>query len=88
MVTTQEILKAAVALSDSERVELIEALLASFDPSVSEPDVAVAWRKVASQRAAELDSGAVPTVSWDEVRQEGERRIDDRSSNGPAPRRS
>ncbi len=81
MVTTQEILKAAAALSDSERVELIEALLASFDPSVSEPDVAVAWRKVASQRAAELDSRAVPTVSWDEVRQEGERRIDDRSSN-------
>ncbi len=81
MVTTQEILKAAAALSDSERVELIEALLASFDPSVSEPDVAVAWRKVASQRAAELDSRAVPTVSWDEVSQEGERRIDDRSSN-------
>ncbi len=81
MVTTNEILKAAIALSDSERVELIEALLASFDPSVSEPDVAVAWRNIASQRAAELDSGAVPTVSWDEVRQEGERRIDERSSS-------
>ncbi len=81
MMTTQEILKAVAELSDSERVELIETLLASFGPQVSEPDAAAAWREVASERAAELDCGAVPTVSWDEVRQEGERRIDDRSSN-------
>jgi len=81
MVTTQEILKAVAALSDSERVELIETLLASFDPPASDPDAAAAWRELASKRAAELDSGAVPTVAWDEVRQEGERRIDDRSSN-------
>ena len=79
MVTAQDILKAAALLPETQRAELIEALFATFEASPPEAESAAnAWRQTAATRAAELDSAAATTVPWDEVRQEGERRIHDR----------
>ena len=76
VVTTQDIFKAATTLPDSERLQLIETLLATFDsPAGVSENTSAAWRRTASARAAEIDSGAVLPIPWDAVRKEGERRI-------------
>ncbi len=82
MVTTQDVFKAAITLPDAERVQLIEALLATFgSPQEDQGAVAEQWQQLAIARAAEIDSGAIQTIAWDDVRREGEQRIHDRSSH-------
>ena len=58
----------ALSLSDDQRAELVDRLLGSLPaeiPSALHP----AWRNVVQRRSAELDSGTVTPVPWDEVRQ-------------------
>jgi hypothetical protein len=55
-----EILKDALALPTDARAALAGSLLDSLDTKVDE-DAEAAW-------AAELDSGAVKTIPWAEVR--------------------
>jgi putative addiction module component (TIGR02574 family) len=82
MDNSPDIFKAAITLPDAERVQLIEVLFATFDSSTVDRDaVADEWRQVAVARAAELDSGGVKTIPWDDVRREGEQRIHDRLSH-------
>ncbi len=59
---TAEILKEALAL----RAALVDSLLDSLDTEVDE-DTEVAWQREI-RRLEELDSGAVLTVPWSEVR--------------------
>ena len=48
LMTTQNILNAAMALPDSERMQVIEVLLTTFDGSAENPnDVAAGWRETA-----------------------------------------
>lgn len=57
----------ALSLSDDQRAELVDRLLGSLPaeiPSALHP----AWRNVVQRRSAELDSGTVTPVPWDEVR--------------------
>lgn len=61
-----EIEKEALDLPSKVRAELAHRLLESLDrPSESEAEAA--WRDEAQRRAAELDSGAVRTVSAEEL---------------------
>lgn len=62
-----EILTQALALSAEERAALADSLLESLDTQVDQ-DAAELWRVETGTRIAELDSGAVETVGWDEVR--------------------
>ena len=62
-----EILKDALALPTEARPALAESLLESLDTEVDE-DAAAAWATKINCRVAELDSGAVKTMSWAEVR--------------------
>jgi len=64
---TNEILKEALALTAKERAELADSLLESLDAE-TESDVEDAWRQEIRRRAAEVDSGAVKTIPWSEVR--------------------
>jgi putative addiction module component (TIGR02574 family) len=62
-----EILKDALALPSETRAALAESLLESLDTEVNE-DAEAAWATEVNLRVAELDSGAVKTIPWAEVR--------------------
>jgi putative addiction module component (TIGR02574 family) len=62
-----EILKDALALPTEARAALAGSLLDSLDTEVDE-DAEAAWATEVNRRVAELDSGAVKTIPWAEVR--------------------
>ena len=62
-----EILKDALALPAEARAALAGSLLDSLDTEVDE-DAEAAWAAEVNRRVAELDSGAVKTSPWAEVR--------------------
>lgn len=62
-----EILKEALALPTEARAALAGSLLESLDTEVDE-DAGAAWATEVNRRVAELDSGAVKTIPWAEVR--------------------
>jgi putative addiction module component (TIGR02574 family) len=66
--TAEQVLTAALDLPEDERLELVEALIVSFQP----PDRAPfddSWREVIRRRSVELSSGQVVPVPWTEVKQ-------------------
>lgn len=65
-----ELLKQALTLSEKERAELASSLIDSLDPTV-DADAEVAWRQEIARRLAEIESGRVKTILWDEVRRKG-----------------
>lgn len=69
-----DILTAALALPEPERAELAELLAASLTspPSSLHP----AWGAELRRRAAEIDSGTVKPVPWDEVRRQVQAQLD------------
>jgi putative addiction module component (TIGR02574 family) len=54
-------------LDPKERAELTGLLIESLEPE-SESGVEEAWIAEVERRLAELDSGAVKTIPWDELR--------------------
>lgn len=62
-----EILKEALALPTEARAALAGSLLDSLDTEIDE-DAEAAWGKEVTRRVTELDSGAVKTIPWAEVR--------------------
>ena len=64
---TEELLKEALALPVEARAALAGSLLESLDTEVDE-DREAAWHHEIQRRLTELDSGAVRTVPWAEVR--------------------
>jgi putative addiction module component (TIGR02574 family) len=65
-----ELLKHALTLSDKERAELASSLIDSLDPMV-DPDAETAWQEEIARRLADIDSGRVKSIPWDEVRRKG-----------------
>ena len=65
--TADELMDAALALPGENRLELAEALVASLD-SADRPAIDESWRPVIRRRSAELRSGQVVGVSWEEVK--------------------
>ena len=62
-----EILRDALALPTEARAALAGSLLDSLDTDVDE-DAEAAWATEVNRRLAVLDSGAVKTIPWAEVR--------------------
>jgi putative addiction module component (TIGR02574 family) len=62
-----DILKEALALPSEERATLAASLLDSLDTDVDE-DAEAAWATEVNRRVTELDSGAVKTIPWTQVR--------------------
>ncbi len=65
--TPKELYERAMSLNDDERAELVGLLLESLEISDDE-GVETAWLKEIEARVADLDSGAVESVPWSEVR--------------------
>ncbi len=61
-----ELLTHALKLPPAARAALADSLIDSLDTEVDE-NAEEAWRAEILLRVRELDSGAVQTVSWDEV---------------------
>lgn len=62
----EEVRKAALELSEEERVGLGYELISSAEPEV-DPAVQDAWRDVVEKRLADVDAGRVEAVSGEEV---------------------
>ncbi|WP_165070372.1 addiction module protein [Paludisphaera rhizosphaerae] len=75
---TEEVLQAALALPEEERLELVEALLATHAPSHELPFDPV-WLDEARRRSAEVESGAVQPETWEVVRERVRRRLEGQS---------
>jgi len=67
--TTDQVLDAALALPENDRVELVEALIVSLQPG-DQPPLDDCWRDLVRRRSAELRSGQVSPVPWDEVKRQ------------------
>jgi putative addiction module component (TIGR02574 family) len=63
-----DICRAALTLPESDRVDLIGALLDSLDQE-AEAGVEAAWLAEIDRRARELESGAVKGIPWEVVRE-------------------
>lgn len=75
---TEQVLQAALALSEAERLELVEALLASHTPPEELPFDS-AWLAEVQRRSAEIEAGAVQPDSWPVVRERVRQRLEGRS---------
>lgn len=71
---TQSLLRQALQLSESERVEIAGALFESLGPT-PEPEVDEAWRAEIRRRLAAIDSGQAEWIPWEEVRAEFRSRL-------------
>ena len=65
----EHVLSDALALPNGDRVELVEAILASLQPE-DRPPFDESWRDVIQRRSAELRSGKVTPVPWSEVKRQ------------------
>jgi putative addiction module component (TIGR02574 family) len=65
--TTAELLRQALGLDEKDRAMVAGALIESLHGE-AEPGAEEAWDKEIKRRVQELDSGAVKTVPWSEVR--------------------
>jgi putative addiction module component (TIGR02574 family) len=63
----EQVLTAALDLPDDERMEIVEALILSFQPS-GEPPFDETWREVIERRSSELETGSVAGIPWAEVK--------------------
>jgi putative addiction module component (TIGR02574 family) len=72
--TTEQLLNAALALPDADRLELVEALAASLQPA-DRPPFDESWRLVIQRRSAELRRGEVVPVPWEEVKRRARENI-------------
>ena len=65
----KELLEAAVALSEADRAELAGLLLETLEHE-PDPGVEIAWANEIERRVREIESGAVQTIPWEQVRAE------------------
>ena len=63
----KEVFREAFELPDSQRATLAGLLIESLEPP-TDPDVEEAWAQEAERRWKEIESGAVGTIPWSEVR--------------------
>ena len=65
--TARELFEEAMKLDPEERAALMRLLIEGLDAEVEE-GIEDAWRVEIERRMAELDSGAVEAVPWEELR--------------------
>jgi putative addiction module component (TIGR02574 family) len=71
--SARELFDEAMRLDPQERATLLRLLIEALDAE-SDDGVDEAWRVEIERRVAELDSGSVETIPWEEVRARLDRR--------------
>ena len=64
-----DLLKQALSMSRRERAAMASALLRTLEDAPDDPAAEQLWDEEIERRLGELSSGAVGTMSWDEVRE-------------------
>ncbi len=72
--TAEELLDAVLALPDEDRLEVAEAVIASLHPS-DQSQLDDSWREVIRKRSAELTSGQVVGIPWEEVKRRAREKV-------------
>ena len=72
----QELYREATDLPERERAELAGMLIESLDGPPDE-NVEAAWAEEVERRVREIESGAVETIPWEQVRAELFNRMND-----------
>jgi putative addiction module component (TIGR02574 family) len=65
--TAEQLLNAALALPEGDRLQLVEALIVSLQPE-DKPPFDDSWRDVIERRSAEFKSGQVSPIPWSDVK--------------------
>ena len=66
-VSVEDLLRQALELEPKAREELATLILESV-PAESQEEVDAVWEATIRRRVKELESGAVQTISWEDVR--------------------
>jgi putative addiction module component (TIGR02574 family) len=69
----KDIVKAAIQLPESERVQVVEQLLASLEPGTDE-GVDAAWAAEIERRSQQIEEGTVSLIPWEEVKSQARKR--------------
>jgi putative addiction module component (TIGR02574 family) len=73
-INSEHLIKEAMSLPYSERVRLVDELIATLEPD-KEEEVDAAWALEVERRADELSSGVVVPVDWEEVKRKAVRLV-------------
>jgi len=73
---SEQILRSALTLPESERAEIAAFLIDSLD-SKHDDDADEAWAAEIQRRLASIDKGEVKLIPWDDVLQEMQRHVHD-----------
>jgi len=63
----REIVDAAIKLTENDRLQIVEQLLANLEPK-SDENVDVAWAVEVERRSNEIKQGTVRPIPWSEVK--------------------
>ena len=64
---TKRVLAEALRLPETERLRLVERLLATVQGE-ADPDAAEAWAQEIARRSREIEQGIVTPIPWSEVK--------------------
>lgn len=70
----KELVNAAIKLTENDRLEIVEEILASLDTE-SDDNVDAAWAAEVERRSIEIKQGVVRPIPWSEVRSQARERV-------------
>lgn len=70
----KEIVDAAIKLTENDRLQIVEELLASLEPE-SDENVDTAWAAEVERRSIEIKQGSVRPIPWPEVKSQARERV-------------
>jgi putative addiction module component (TIGR02574 family) len=65
---------AAIKLAESDRLQIVEELLASLEPD-TDNDVDAAWAAEVKRRSREIEERIVRPIPWAEVKSQARKRV-------------
>jgi putative addiction module component (TIGR02574 family) len=80
----KEIVNAAIKLTENDRLQIVEEILASLEPE-SDDDVDAAWATEVERRSIEIKEGIVRPIPWSEVKSQARKRVRSRSKGHISP---
>ena len=68
------VLESALLLPDTERAQLVEALIGTLEPDDAAP-LEDAWLAEIARRSREFDAGLVQAIPWEQVKERARQRM-------------